>query len=212
MTEAPAEAASRRPSPPRLAFRLALVLSVGAGAGMMPEALMEQMTPILQQLQQSTLGIVMEKVAKPAAESAAKQEQEIQQLNQIVEKLSGIFKIAEAQQQKTAIKAAETQQSMAIKQAEFEAEQRRLEEEHQLEMRRTQENAQLDAALKASTAQIQVQAEAAKAETTVALKEKEAASKITTQRAIAETQIETANKIANATVKRAKKTAKKKSE
>ncbi len=32
MTEAPAEAASRRPSPPRLAFRLALVLSLGAGA------------------------------------------------------------------------------------------------------------------------------------------------------------------------------------
>jgi two-component system NtrC family sensor kinase len=32
MTEVPAEAASRRPSPPRLAFRLALVLSLGAGA------------------------------------------------------------------------------------------------------------------------------------------------------------------------------------
>ena len=32
MTEAPAEAANRRPSPPRLAFRLALVLSLGAGA------------------------------------------------------------------------------------------------------------------------------------------------------------------------------------
>ena len=32
MTEAPAEAAAKRPSPPRLAFRLALVLSLGAGA------------------------------------------------------------------------------------------------------------------------------------------------------------------------------------
>lgn len=182
----------------------------GAGAGMMPEALMQQLTPILQQLQQSTLGIVMEKVAKPAAESAAKQEQEIRQLNQIVEKLSGIFKIAEAQQQKTAIKAAETEQAMAIKQAEFEAEQRRREEEHQQELRRTQEKAQLDAALGASTAQIQVQTEAAKAQTAIELKEKEAESKIATQRAIAQTQIETANKIANATVKRAKKTAAKK--
>ena len=61
----------------------------GKGDGQM-SAIMQQITPILQQLQKSTMEAVQNNVAKPAAENMAKQEAEIQQLSAVVQKLEQV--------------------------------------------------------------------------------------------------------------------------
>lgn len=124
---------------------------------------------------------IMEEVAKPAAESAAKQEAEIQQLQGTVQQLMGIFELAKKLTDKNDIKAQETVQKMQMQSAEFQAESQRKEEEHaaamrhkeeehQLEMRRREEEHQQE--LKATEEKAQLSAAVTAADTTVDLEAK----------------------------------------
>lgn len=103
-------------------------------------AFMEQLQPVLQQLQQTIMQGVTENVAKPAAESAAKAEAEIQQIQGTLKQLEGIYKLASAQNDKNAIRAAETQQRIQERQAAFAAEEARKQQKHELEMQRLRES------------------------------------------------------------------------
>lgn len=137
----------------------------------------EQIQQAMQELHQQIMQTVNETVSKPAAESAAKQEFDIQQLQQTVEQLKGIFDIAQKITDKNAIKAQEAAQEMQLKQAEFVAEQQRKEQEHQLELQRKQQAAEIDAQITAANATIELQAKQQKTDAEIAaIKEKAKAS------------------------------------
>jgi len=68
----------------------------------------------IQKAQQATLQAVEQKIAIPLAQANAAEDKEIEQLKQTVAQLEGIYKIAEASQQKTVIKQQEAQASIEL--------------------------------------------------------------------------------------------------
>lgn len=132
-------------------------------------ALMAQLAPILQQLEQKILQQVGEGVAKPAAESSAKQDAEIKQLQEATQQLSKIYALAEASVDKNRVKAEEaalkiqldaeaTRAEQARLDQEHQAEQARLDSEHQAQMARDAEKAQLDSAITTQKASVDTHA------------------------------------------------------
>jgi hypothetical protein len=148
-------------------------------------AFLEQLKPVLAQLQQTILQQVGEQVAKPAAESAAKQEQQITTLEQTVKQLEGIYKLAAAANDKAQAKVAEVQQKIQLDaataqanqqrletelratqsrlDAEAQAEQTRLQAEHEAQMRRDAEKARLDANIATNQAALDIETKRAAA-------------------------------------------------
>lgn len=163
----------------------------GGGADMPPEAMIAQLKPILEQLQQSTLQIVTEKFIQPIAQENADQEQQIVTLEETVAKFDKIFEYAEAAQNKLKVKAEETQQAMTIKDAEFRAEQARLEEQHQAELRRKKEQTDAD-----------IQAELAKTSVDLQVQKAQSDAKIDTKKAETKVAIESKKKVAAAAPKK----------
>lgn len=156
-------------------------------------ALMAQITPILKQMEQSILQQVGEQVAKPAAESSAKQDQQISALEQTVQKLQSIFQLAEAANNKANVKAQETAQKIQldaqVAQAEQErlnqalqADQARLQAAHQSQLQRDAEKAQVDAQIAASKAATDLELATAKAAADMQLKSQESAAAIERKR------------------------------
>lgn len=105
-----------------------------------------EMAQALQQLQQSILQTVEEKVVKPSAEATHKIQSEVDALNQTVASLQKIFDIAKAQQDKVEVQKVEVQSKIQTRTAEaraeearknvaFRAEETRKKEKHDLEMR-----------------------------------------------------------------------------
>ena len=157
-------------------------------------AIMQQLQPILKQLEQTILQQVGEKVAKPAAESAAKQEQEIQQLQQTIKQMENIYALAKNASDKANVKAEEAQQKVQIDamtaQAEQErltqalqADQARLQAAHQAQIQRDAEKAQVVAQIAASKAATDLQIQTAKAEADMQIKAQESAAAIQRKRA-----------------------------
>lgn len=180
------------------------------GGGMMPEALMQQLAPVLQQLQQNTLQTVVEKIAAPAAQQAAKSEAEIQQLKAIVEKFDKIFGMAEAQMQKTAIKAAETQQQMQIREQEHAQAMQHREQEHQLAMQQEAEKAAVALHVEQSKAQGSIAASEAQAVSKIETAKAQSDIKISTTKAESAAKIDVVNEQASAKIAAAKREAKEK--
>jgi hypothetical protein len=155
-------------------------------------ALMAQLQPVLEKLQAAILQQVGEKVARPAAESAAKQEQQIGALEQAVQQLSGIYKLVEAANNKNQVKMQEMQTQMQIDTAKFQAEQQRLQaetqgeqarlqSEHEAQMRRDAEKAQLDTAIVTSRATVELQTKEAAAAADIELARAKSESAIATK-------------------------------
>lgn len=97
----------------------------------------EQIKQAMAQMQKD----IMENVAKPAAQSAAKQEAEIQQLQQAIEQLKPIAAAAQAITEKNAIKVAETQQSLEAKQNAHALDMQQRQARHEQEMQFAREKA-----------------------------------------------------------------------
>lgn len=178
------------------------------GGGVMPEALMQQLGPILQQLQQNTLQTVVEKIAQPAAQQAAKSEGEIEQLKAIVSKFDKIFGMAEAQMQKTAIKAAETQQQMQIREQEHAQAMQHREQDHQLALRQAAEKATTSFHVEQAKAQGSVAVAQAQAAGKIEAARAQSDIKIATVKAESNAKIEVANEQASAKISAAKRIAK----
>ena len=68
----------------------------GQDQGDVPEAVLAA----IEQAQQATMQAIGEKVAKPAAEAVAADQQKIAQLEQVVKQLTGIYEVAAAEQEK----------------------------------------------------------------------------------------------------------------
>lgn len=142
-----------------------------------PEQVSEAILKAIQQAQQATLAAVQQKIAAPVAKEVAADQQKIQQLEEVVKQLRGIYELAAANQNKAKIeqektaaklrmKAVETQSAEQRKQVAFDAEERRKQEKHALEMQQQTEKAQLDTAI-----------DSAQAAAAIEIKKKEAAAK-----------------------------------
>jgi hypothetical protein len=162
-------------------FKLKVRETEDGGVG--PDQIKEAMAAMQQQIMQQ----VGETVAKPAAESAAKQEADIVQLQQTVEQLRGIFELAQKITDKGAIKEQEAIQKMQLDQAAFQAEEARKQQEHQLGMQRQQEQAALDASIASANAQVDLQAKAEKTAIELAAIEKKAEATVAATKAKAKT-------------------------
>lgn len=128
----------------------------------------------LNQLGKTLMETVTEKVAKPAAQTAAKQQQEITQIQQVVEKLKKIYEVAAAAQDKQNIEAEKAKQKMEIQKAEFEADEKRKQEEHEAELKRIAEKAHVETVVKLEQAKTDAQIERGKATHKMALEKKAA--------------------------------------
>jgi hypothetical protein len=71
--------------------------------------------------QEATLKTIEEKALQPIAKEIGQEQQKLSQLEQMVQQLEGIYKVAQANQQKAAIKIAEAKQKMQIRAAETQA-------------------------------------------------------------------------------------------
>jgi len=184
------------------------ITSVAEDAGNDPSQIMAQLQPVLAQLQQNIIQTVTEKFVAPAAKKVGEQQQELDQLAQIVQKFEGIFKAAEAMQQKTAIKAAETQQQMQIDAAKFQAEEARKQQSHEAELQRMAQKAAIEGQVAATTAAIQVQAAKEKADVDSAVRVEDAKGKVAVAEAVTESKIKLAEKTTEAKIEAAKAVAK----
>lgn len=147
-----------------------LKVSQGEDGGIGPDQIKQAMAAMEQQIMQK----VGESVAKPAAESAVKQEQQISALEQTVQQLQSIYQLAQKLTDKNDLKAQEAAQKMQMDQIAFQAEEARKQQEHALEMQRKQEAAALDANIASANAQAELQAAAQKTAVELAATEKKA--------------------------------------
>lgn len=131
----------------------------------------KQMKPILEQLQQDTLGKVVEKFAQPAAQKMGEQEQQIAQLEATVKQLEQIYKIAAATQDKNAIEAEKAKNDIAIANAKAQAEEQRKQQAHELEMQQMQQKSAVEIATESQQAAVDLAAKAKAAEIAVTSKQ-----------------------------------------
>lgn len=132
-------------------------------------AFMQQLAPVLQQLQQTITQQIGEGAIAPMAQKLATQEQQTAQLTEAVKSLQGIFDLVKNLSDKANVKAQEVQTQIQLDAAtsaaeqqrldqEFQANQARLNAEHQAQMQRDAEQAQLDAALTAQKTAADIEA------------------------------------------------------
>lgn len=89
------------------------------------DSIPEAITQAIQQAQQATLQAVEEKIAKPVAQEMAQDKQQLATITDAIQKLQGIFKMAEANNDKLKLREAESQQKMTQREQAFVAEQKR---------------------------------------------------------------------------------------
>lgn len=142
----------------------------------------------LQQMQATMMQTITEKIAKPAAEAMAQSQQEIQQvqgevgqMQQVIKQLEGIFKIAQAQNDKTRIAEQEAASQMQIEQAAH---------AQRLELERQQTEAEI--ARKTAEAQASVQIAQAEAQASITRENQKAAAKLLNDKRLAEAKAEAA--------------------
>ena len=229
---------------PRILKMLEMVVKFGGGpsdydiTSAVPEdqvaspQLMQQLAPILQQLQQTIMQGVGENIAKPAAEAAAKAEAEIQQLQSAVKQMEGIFALAKNASDKANVKAQEVSQKIQLDAATAQADQMRLgaqlqaeqvrltaqaaAEQQRLSAAAAAEQQRLDAQAAADQARLQSEHEAAlqraaeKAQLDAAIVAGKAASDVEKTRIMAEANAEAARvkAVAAASVKKSSKSSK----
>lgn len=111
--------------------------------GLQPQ-LMQQLAPLLQQLQASILKTVTEQIAAPIAEKTAEQMQRLDALEQLGKQLQQTWQANGIEGVKLQLEQAKVTQELAIKRQEFEAEQARKQQEHELQMQIAGSKAGLD--------------------------------------------------------------------
>lgn len=109
--------------------------------------------------QQATMQAIEEKALKPIAQEIGQEQQKLSQMEQVLQQLQGIYKVAEANQQKAAIKIAEAKQKMGIRAAQSQAEEHRKDAVTAAAIQRDAKKAQ---------AEIEIQAHKSGAETAIA--------------------------------------------
>lgn len=166
-----------------------------------PQQFMKQLGPLLQQLEQSIMGQVAEKVAMPAAQKVGEQQQQIDALENAVKSMEKIFQIAQANQNKLTIQAAETKQSMEIEAAQFQAEESRKQQSHEADMQRESEKAAITNQVEAAKASITIQTEEAKATASSGVILHAAQSKVDATQKITDSKVAAAEKISESKVK-----------
>jgi hypothetical protein len=132
----------------------------------------------IEHAQQATLQTIEEKIAKPAAEASARDEQRIAVLEGVVEKLKKIFEVAKAAQDKNQIKAVEVQQKMKIRDAEFQADEKRKQEKHAVDLQIATEKAKTVIGIDKAKAHVKLGTDKAHAITKIATKKAETQAKI----------------------------------
>lgn len=95
----------------------------------------------IQQAQQATQQAIEQKQIAPAAQHISQVERQVQAMQATIEQLKGIYKIANAAQQKVAIEQQRAQSKEQIDQAKFQAEEQRKNEAHQAELARLKQEA-----------------------------------------------------------------------
>jgi hypothetical protein len=108
-------------------------------------AMMQQLQPILQQLQQSMMETIKKELAEPLVEQVSEDKQKIQGLEMITKQLQTIWRANGMDAEKLKLQAAETEHQMKIDAAKFEAEQNRLNQRHELDLKLSAQRAGLDA-------------------------------------------------------------------
>lgn len=130
----------------------------------------------IQQAQQATMQAVSEKIAKPAAQEIAQDQQKIQQIEGVLEQLKGIYQVAAAQQDKTRIDQEKTQVKLQLKAQESQAGQQRKMAESQAAIARETAKAENQIAIEREKASAQIQIESVRAAHGTALAEQTAES------------------------------------
>jgi hypothetical protein len=140
------------------------------------DSISEAIQQAIVQAQQATLQAVEEKIAKPVAQEMASDKQRLDQIDQVLQQLQGIYKMASQNQDKLALKKAETDQKLSQREEAFRAEEKRKDVETHAEIAREFEKlrAELQAMFAKEKAQITVDAKVADAKIGM---EKEAAAK-----------------------------------
>lgn len=171
-----------------------------SAAGVSP-AIMQQLAPILQQLQQTIMQGVTENVAKPAAESSAKQDAEIQQLQATVKQLEGIYALAKNASDKANVKSEEASLKIQLDAQAAQAEQARLNQEHQAEQARLESEHQAKLARDAEQAQLDVNIASTKAAVELSAKRELAAANAEAARVKADAAVAAKRKVKKASAK-----------
>jgi len=119
----------------------------------------------IQQAIQSAMQAVGEKIAKPAAEEMAQDKARIDQIEQAIQQLQGIYQIAKQTQDKNRIAAEKAQADQARKDAAFKREQARKDAVASAELQRKQAQAQNDMSIAQEKAKTEIAIDKAKAST-----------------------------------------------
>lgn len=127
--------------------------------------LMQQLTPILQQLQQNILQTVSEKVVQPIAQQTAKEDQRIQALEMIAKQLQQAWQANGVEAARLQMEQQKQQQDMGITQQRAQAEEQRAAEQHALDLRIRASKAGLDSTIAVQRAQADVATKTKAAET-----------------------------------------------
>ncbi len=146
-----------------------------SGAGV-PNELLQQIAPLLQQLQQTILQTVTEKVAAPAAQQMAQMEQQVKSLGAVVQKLEGQFQANGIEAEKLRMAQAELNQKLQLREAEFQAEQSRAQMEHELDLNIKAAEAGLDSKIKIEKATVDTAVKQEQSVVDAEVKKKKAAS------------------------------------
>lgn len=114
------------------------------------DAVPQNVVQAIQQAQQATLKAIQQSQIAPAAQHIQQIEQQVQAMQQTLEQLKGIYQVAQAAQQKTAIEQQKAQSKEQIDQAKFTAEEQRKNAAHQAEMERLAKESDVKMRLKAA--------------------------------------------------------------
>ena len=141
----------------------------GFNLTLMPEGEQEEELPqnvvaAIQQAQQATMQAVSEKIAKPAAEAVAQDQQKIAQIEQVLQQLSKIYEVAAAEQEKAKALALKVQTDAERKAAQAADAEQRKNAAAQADQQRKTEQAAADIQIDLAKAEVDKRIEIEKAE------------------------------------------------
>jgi len=125
----------------------------------------ENVTNSIKQAMDVMAKTLQEKQIGPASQHIDQVDQRVTAMEQMLKKLEGIYKIAEANQQKVEIQKQEAQAKMQLEAEKFQAEERRKDMAAQAEIKRKEELTKADVAVKTAEAHVNLKSEQQRAET-----------------------------------------------
>jgi hypothetical protein len=110
--------------------------------------LQQQIAPLLEQFKGTMMQEIQKGLGQPVAQEIAKQEHEIQGMGQMLQKLQGIFQVAQQNHDAANIKAQETQQRMAQREQEHQQNLKQAQDKFNVEMQQLIQGAQVKLGIK----------------------------------------------------------------